>query len=47
MNKNIFEEITIVIVLYRESINLLSECLKSIKGFKVIIIDNAYLFKQE
>jgi hypothetical protein len=42
MNRSIFEEITIVIVLYRESIDLLSECLKNIKGFKVIIIDNAY-----
>jgi GT2 family glycosyltransferase len=41
MNKNIFEEITIVIVLYKESINLLSKCLDSIKNFKVIIIDNA------
>ena len=42
MSKNIFEEITVLIVLYRESINLLSKCLESIKNFKIIIIDNAY-----
>ena len=42
MNKNIFAEITIVIVLYRESMDLLSKCLKNIEGFKIIIIDNAY-----
>ena len=34
-------EITIVIVLYEEEINLVLRCLESIRNFKIIIVDNA------
>ena len=43
MNKtNSFQDqITILIVLYKEKYEMVSNCLKNIKNFKVIIIDNA------
>ena len=34
-------EITIIIVLYEEKINLVFQCLENIKNFKIIIVDNA------
>jgi GT2 family glycosyltransferase len=34
-------EITIIIVLYEEEINLISRCLENIKNYKIIIVDNA------
>ena len=34
-------EITIIIVLYEEEINLVLRCLESIRNFKIIIVDNA------
>ena len=34
-------ELTIIIVLYEEEANLLLRCLKNIKNFKIIIVDNA------
>ena len=34
-------ELTIIIVLYEEEANLLLRCLENIKGFKIIIVDNA------
>jgi GT2 family glycosyltransferase len=34
-------EITIIIVLYEEEINLILRCLENIKNFKIIIVDNA------
>ena len=34
-------EITIIIVLYEEKINLIFQCLENIKNFKIIIVDNA------
>ena len=34
-------ELTIVIVLYEEELNLLLKCLENIKNFKIIIVDNA------
>jgi hypothetical protein len=41
MNKfNLHKDITIVIVLYRETFVLLSKTLKTINSFKKIIIDN-------
>ena len=41
MSKGIsFNSLTIVIVLYRESFNLISNTLSKIKNFKIIIIDN-------
>ena len=41
MNNNLFKEITIIIILYEEKINLVLSCLENIKDFKIIIIDNA------
>lgn len=37
---NIYQSVDIVIVLYKEKYNTLYKTLKSIKGFKIIIIDN-------
>ena len=34
-------EITITIVLYKEEMNLICQCLENIKNFKIIIVDNA------
>ena len=34
-------EITIIIVLYEEEINLILRSLENIKNFKIIIVDNA------
>ena len=34
-------EITIIIILYEEKTNLVLQCLENIKGFKIIIVDNA------
>ena len=34
-------EITIIIILYEEKLNLVLRCLKNLKNFKIIIIDNA------
>ena len=41
MENNHHKEITIVIILYKEEINLLLSCLENIKNFKIIIVDNA------
>ena len=38
---NAFKELTIIIVLFEEKKDLLFSCLKNIKNFKIIIIDNA------
>ena len=35
------KEITIVIVLYEEKLDLIFRCLENIKNFKIIIVDNA------
>ena len=40
MNTSV-NEITIIIVLYEETTNLVLRCLENIKNFKIIIIDNA------
>ena len=40
MNTHI-NEITIIIVLYEEKVNLVFQCLENIKNFKIIIVDNA------
>ena len=47
--KNVDTEITIVIVIYKESFDLISKTLTSLKSFKVIIIDNDnnYEFKKK
>ena len=37
----LINDITIIIVLYEESLDLLRNCLKNIKNFKIIIIDNS------
>ena len=42
--KDLYDSLTIVIVLYNESFNLVSRCLKY-KNFKIIIIDNAGNFQ--
>lgn len=39
--KDLYDSLTIIIVLYEESFNLVSKCLKQLKQFKIIIIDNA------
>jgi N-acetylglucosaminyl-diphospho-decaprenol L-rhamnosyltransferase len=41
MNDNLYDKITIVIVLYEEEFQLISQCLENIKKFNIIIIDNA------
>ena len=35
------KEITVVIVLYEEKLDLVFRCLEGIKNFKIIIVDNA------
>ncbi len=35
------DKITIIIVLYEEEINLILRCLKNIRNYKIIIVDNA------
>ena len=37
---NLVNDITIIIVLYQEKLELIQSCLKNIKNFKIIIIDN-------
>lgn len=37
---NLINDITIIIVLYQEKLELIQSCLKNIKNFKIIIIDN-------
>ena len=37
----LINDITIIIVLYQENLDLLRNCLKNIKNFKIIIIDNS------
>ena len=34
-------EITIIIVLYEEKLQLVLRCLENLKNFKIIIVDNA------
>ena len=41
MNYDLYNKITIVIVLYEENLQLISQCLENIKNFDIIIIDNA------
>ena len=41
MNNNLYNKITIVIVLYEEDLQLINQCLENIKNFNIIIIDNA------
>ena len=41
MNVNLYNKITIVIVLYEEKFELIDKCLENIKNFNIIIIDNA------
>ena len=38
---NLYDKITIVIVLYEEEFELINQCLEGIKNFNIIIIDNA------
>ena len=43
------KEITVIIVLYEEKLDLIFQCLENIKNYKIIIVDNAgniYLKKQ-
>ncbi len=40
MNK-LYEEITVISVLYQENFEILSKCLESVKDFKIILVDNA------
>ena len=37
---NLVNDLTIIIVLYQEKLELIQSCLKNIKNFKIIIIDN-------
>ena len=39
-NSNLQDEITVILVLYKESFDLISKTLYSLKSFKKIIIDN-------
>ena len=41
MEKILYKEITVVIVLYEEKLSLVLESIENIKNFKIIIIDNA------
>ena len=41
MNDNLYNKITITIVLYKEKLDLVFDCLENIKNFKIIIVDNA------
>ena len=43
--KDLYDSLTIIIVLYNESFNLVSRCLENIKNYKIIIIDNAGNFQ--
>ena len=35
------KNLTILIILYQENINIIRKCLDQLKNFKIIIIDNA------
>ncbi len=39
--KNLYDTLTITMVLYEENFSLISKCLNKIKNFKIIIVDNA------
>ena len=39
--KNLYQNITITIILYQENIITISNCLKNLINFKIVIIDNA------
>ena len=39
--KELYQNITITIVIYQENLTTISNCLKNFKNFKIIIIDNA------
>ena len=41
MNDNLYKEITIIIVLYEERLDLVLKSIENIKNFKIVIIDNA------
>ena len=41
MNDNLYNKITIIIVLYEEEFELINRCLNNIKNFNIIIVDNA------
>tara|TARA_B110001452_G_scaffold198287_1_gene168234 strand:+ start:2505 stop:3380 length:876 start_codon:yes stop_codon:yes gene_type:complete len=41
MKDDLFDKITIVIVLYEEKFELINKCLENIKNFNIIIVDNA------
>ena len=41
LNINDYNSVTVVIVLFKESFDLISRTLKKIKDYKIIIIDNA------
>jgi GT2 family glycosyltransferase len=41
MNKKIYDDLTIVFLLYEEKLSLIINCLENIKDFKIIIVDNA------
>tara|TARA_B100001094_G_C17499307_1_gene470322 strand:- start:153 stop:329 length:177 start_codon:yes stop_codon:yes gene_type:complete len=41
INENNIKSITIVIVLFKESLEVINKTLEYIKDFKIIIIDNA------
>ena len=38
-NKHLFEAVTIIVVLYK-STNIIFECLKNLRNFKIVIVDN-------
>ena len=38
---DLYKNVTITIVIYQESFEILSKCLINVNGFKIIIIDNA------
>ena len=38
---NYIEQITVVVILYKEEFQTVVSCLNNIKNFKIIIIDNA------
>ena len=43
--KVLYNDITIAIVLYQESYEIVSKCLSSLENFNIIIIDNSQNYK--
>ena len=38
--QQLYNDITVIILLYKENLDLIKKCLKNVKNFKVILVDN-------